>query len=311
MSDQSYEQLWKRVQLHAPDCPMGLAQEFINTAYSRASAWWNWSQLRREAGFYFPAVESTGLVNVTTGSTTIQGVGTAFTAAMLYRQILVGIIAPFYTITAVDVGAQTLTIDRGYEGVTASNLTYQLGQFYQELPSDFREFDTIVDLSNNWRLWTNFTQGQLDVWDAKRQVSGTPWIVVGAPPRITPAGLEVQRVEFWPRVGTTEKGYSFRYWRRPPLMTAPTDRPFHPLRGDVLRKGALAELSKWPGTKTLKNPFYNQDQARMLEKDFQDGLQEVWKLDQSISQTAIRFDDWEGVPYAPIDARYLQTHDIF
>ncbi len=312
MSDQNFEQLWKKIQLLAPDCPTPLAQDFVNTAYSRAVRYYPWSQLRRETEFYFPAVEETGAVDVTNGSEYIQGVGTAFTADMLYRQILVGPVTPYYTIIAIDVALQILTLDRPFEKDSGSSQPYEIGKFYYELPADFGEFDTVVDLLNNWKLHTNFQQNQLDVWDAKRQVSGTPWILVSAPPRlVTTTNLNVKRTELWPRVSPGPRTYSVRYRKIPSLMSAPTDRPEYPFRGDVIRKGALAELSIWPGTATVRNPYYNLDQHRMLDEEFKDGLQECWKDDQGLSQTAIRYDDWEGVPYAPIDARYMQSHDIF
>jgi hypothetical protein len=312
MSDQNFEQLYKRIQLYAPDCPMHLAQEFINNAYHHALRWYPWSQLRRETEFYFPAVESTGTVTVTNGSEFIQGVGTAFTASMLYRQILVGPITPFYTIVAVDIVTQILTLDRPYEKDSASLQPYNIGQFYMELPSDFGEFDTVVDLLNNWKLHSNFTQSQVDVWDAKRMVTGTPWIIVSAPPRlVTTTNLNIKRVEFWPRVSPGPRTYSVRYRKLSPPLSAPSDRPEWPFTGTLLRKGALAELSIWPGTKTAPNIYFNLDQHKMLQAEFEDGLQEIWKDDQAVSQTAIRYDDWEGVPYAPIDARFLQSHDVF
>ncbi len=79
----------------------------------------------------------------------------------------------------------------------------------------------------------------------------------------------------------------------------------------MIRKGALAELAMWPGTATVKNPYYDLQNHNTMQKEFLQGLSECWKDDQEGAQTAILYEDWEGVPYAPIDARYLQSHDIF
>lgn len=311
MSDQTYEQLWKRVQLYAPSCPLPLAQEFINTAYSRALTWDRWSGLRVEIDAFIPVVEHTGLVNVTEGSPTVTGVGTAFTSSHLYRQFMVDSITPIYTITAVNVALQTLTLDRNYEKVTGTNKSYEIGQIYIEVPSDFAAWDIIRDIDNNWKLHTNFQQRQIDVWDTKRQVTGVPWVVAPAPDRITTAGVVIRRYEFWPRISPGPKTYSLRYIKRPPLLSSSSDRPINPFRGDVLRKGALAELAMWPGTQTDPNPYFNLGLHNTLEQEFQKGMGEIWKWDQEAAQTAILYEDWEGVPYAPIDARYLQSHDIF
>lgn len=310
MADQTFEQLWKRVQLYAPSCPVPLAQEFVNTAYSKALSWDRWSGLRKEYDILLPQIYQ-GHANLVAGSTTVTGVGTAFTSAMLYRQIMVNSITPIFTIVAVDVGAQTLTMDRAWPKPTAANQSVEIGQYYVEVPSDFREWDIVRDIDNNWKLHTNFQQRQIDVWDTKRQVTGVPWIVAPAPDRITTTGTVVKRYEFWPRPSPGPKTYSTRYIQNPPLLSDPDDRPILPVRGDVLRKGALAELAMWPGTQTDPNPYFNLGLHSTLTKEFEEGMGQVWKVDQEGAQTAILYEDWEGVPYAPIDARYLQSHDIF
>jgi hypothetical protein len=306
----TFEQLWKRIQLYAPDLPTPLAQEFINNAYSTAFNWWPWSQSRRQIELLIPASEY-GLAQFTSGSNTVVGNGTAWTTAILYRQIITDGIAPYYTIVDVDPGAQELTLDRPYGKLTNLNAPFEIGQFYFEVPSDFGYFDTIRDLDNNWKLHTNFVQAQIDVWDTKRTTSGTPWVVASAPPRVATNAEPVIRYELWPRVGPGPKQYTYRYVRDPGLMSNATDRPIWPIGDDALRKGALAELCLWPGTQTAPNLYADLGRYQMLQKDFEAMLTEAWKRDNELSQQAIKYDDWEGVPYAPIDARYLQSHDIF
>jgi hypothetical protein len=313
VSDQTFEQLWKKVQLYAPNCPTPLAQEFVNTAYSKALTWDRWTSLRQEREWYLPPVKQDGLVDVTQGSTTVTGVGTSFAATDLYRQFMVEAISPMYTIMAVDVPGQTLTLDRAYGRVTATSVTYEIGNFYLEVPSDFLTFDVIKDIDQNWKLHTNFQQKQIDVWDTKRQTTGTPWIVAAAPWRTAAIATDppVRRYELWPRLAPGPKTYSYRYIRKPPLMVNNSDRPIWPIRGDALRKGALAELALWPGTDTAPNKYYSIENHGAQTKQFNDALSECWKDEQDTSQTAILYEDWEGVPYAPIDARYLQSHDVF
>lgn len=318
MSDQTFEQLWKRIQLYAPSCPTPLAQEFINTAYSHALTWDRWGQLRAEFEYRLPVVYQTGQATTVDGSPLVSGVGTVWTTAMLFRQFMMDSITPMYTIINVDPLLQVLTLDRPYHGVNVGTRNYEIGQYYLEAPSDFLTWDIIRDVDNNWKLHTNFQQRQIDVWDTKRQVTGIPWVVALAAPRIPttagvviPGGVPVKRYEFWPRPSPGPKNYSCRYIRRPALLENPDDRPIFPLRGDVLRKGALAELALWPGTATVKNPYYNLETHSKMQLEFRDGLNTCWKDDQEVGQTAIIYDDWEGVPYAPIDARYLQSHDIF
>lgn len=323
MSDQTFEQLWKRVRVYAPDIPIPLAQEFVNTAQSRALSYHLWNDLRVEAAFSIPVLYSDGSVNVTLGSTAVTGVGTAWTAAMVNRQFFTaggtvtaptsadGVQGPYYTAIAIDTGAQTLTLDRAYGKPTASSISYNILQVYQEVPSDFMNFISVRDVDNNWKLHTNFRAEQLDVWDAKRSVSGTSWILAGASPRFPTTGAEINRFELWPRTSPGPRVLQYRYERKPALMSANSDRPIWPFRGDILRKGALSELAMWPGTTDYRNPYFNLDLHRTLDEGFVSGLNDLVRQDNEKSQRAVWYEDWEGVPYAPIDARYLQSHDIF
>lgn len=310
MSDWTFEQLWKAVQLHAPDCPQPLCSLYVNKAYRRAATYDRWSGLRIEKDVRVPLIYSTGTVTVVNGSTTVTGSATVWTSSMVGRQFMAQALAPVYTISAVDAVGQTLTLDRSYERESASGITYEINQIYIEVPADFGAWDVIRDIDNNWKLHTNFQQRQIDIWDAKRVQVGTPWVVAEAPYKPVSGAAPVTRFEFWPRP-LGPKTYAYRYIAMPTAMSAATDRPIPMFRGDVLVKGALAELCLWPGTATLKNPYYNISQHALMEKEFQEELRELWRLDQDRGQTAILYEDWEGVPYAPIDARYLQTHDVF
>jgi len=309
MSDATFEQLWRRILVYAPECPIPLAQEFVNTAYSRAVAYYPWSQLKMEDEFRIPTSYSTGTANVTNGSAAVVGTGTTWTSAMVNRQFYTDGTAPFYTVASFQ-DATNITLDRAYEKDTAATAAYVISVVYVEAPSDFLMFDVVRDLANNWKLRTNFTQGQLDVWDAERSFAGTSWIIAPAPPRLVAAGVPVVRYELWPRPLPAAKTYAYRYTKRPPLLAASSDRPIYPIRGDSLRKGAMAELALWPGTATLKNSFYNLDQHRTLEQEFQAGLAEAWREDNEISQTAVKYDTSDEWQYAPIDAAFWQSHDV-
>lgn len=308
MSDTTFGALWKRLLLYAPECPLPLAQEFVQTAYARALAFYPWSQLKTDGAFRIPLAYDTGTVAVLNGSATVVGSGTAWTAALENRQFYINSEAPFYTV--IDVASATsITLDRPFELEDDSAAPYTISTVYIEMPSDFGSWDTVRDLTNNWRLWTNYNQADIDLWDADRSYSQTPWVIATAPPRIPTSGDSVIRYELWPRVLPGPKTYAYRYWKRPPLLSAAADIPITPFRGDVLRKGALAELALWPGTSTVKNPYYNMDQHRLLEQEFQALLQEAWRLDQEVSQTAVTY-DVSNVPWAPLDAAFLQTHDF-
>lgn len=312
MSDTTFRDLWTRLLVYAPQLPLPLAQEFTNTSYSRALAYYPWTNLRAYDEFVVPAVYQDGTASVTQDSATVTGNGTAFTSAMLNRQFYVGNqAAPLYTIIAIDTGAQTLTLDRPFEKDTDPTASYQITQVLVEMPSDFLSLEVVRDIVNNWRLYTTYPQKRLDLIDARRQVSGTPWIMAYAPPRIQSNGIPVQRYELWPRCLPGPKTYAFTYIKKPPLMTSSTERPIYPIRGDAIRLGALVELTRWPGTTELKNPYFDMNQHQVYEREFQDRLEECWKDDQMIGQSAISYRQEPTVPWAPIDAKFIQSHDVF
>lgn len=308
MSDQTYEQLWKRLLVYSPNCPLPLAQEFVNTAYSRAIASHRWSNVRGYANFYVDAKYDTGTVSLVQDDATVTGAGTAWTSDIVGKQLIVGGIAPFYDIASVDTGAQTLELSAAYTGADASTQSYAIQQVYIPMPSDFLMFDVVKDIERNWRLRTDLLQKQIDMWDAKRTVTGTSWTMVYATP--TSASPAIQRYELWPR--SDAKGYSYTYIKTSALLSAPTDRPIYPLRGDIIREGALAELALWPGvSKEDPNPYYDLSAHRLHEKRFWDEVGKAVLIDQELNQTMVMYEDYTGLIWAPIDAAYIQSHDVF
>lgn len=297
----TFESLWKKLLVYGPETPIPLAQEFIATAYARALTEVNWTGLRGEGEFVIPATYNTGTVQVTQGSTAVVGTGTTWTSSMTGRQFFVRGVGPFYTFT--QTSSTTGTLDRTYGGVTGVTLPYDILQTYLTAPSDFLQFQAVMDRDNNWRLHTNYRQEQIDTWDSKRSVAGTPTILAAAP--YDASG--VPRFEIWPRTSAA-KTYSYRYVRKPALLVNPSDTLIWPISGYAITQGALAELSMWPGTRAEKNPYYDLQQHQVHEMQFKEELHNLTLEDQRINQTAVMYEGWENVPYSPIDASYIQSH---
>lgn len=306
--DSTFGDLWKKILLYCPDLPLPLAQEFVNTAYSRALTSIDWTGLKGYGSIILPAQYNTGTATVVQESTTVTGVATAWTSAMVGRQFYMNGRAPFYTITAVDTGAQTLTLDRvwGEAGTTAA---YTIQLIYVVMPDDFLNFTSIVDLVNRWQIWKDVPQEWLDRVDAARIYAGSPsWVVSYASPSPVTATLNQVRYEIWPR-GGGDKTYPYTYIKKPPLLSASTDRIMFPIRGDLVREGALAELALWPGTGEIKNPYYDLQNHREHEKRFQERLELVLNEDQNIRQSRVWFEEErKGWPMAPIDSNFIQSH---
>lgn len=175
MANETYSQLWRALQLHAPVLPTALAQQFIVARFRdvRRKRLWSWRVAQSQ--FIVPNVYSTGLASATLGSNVITGQGTGWTSALLGLQFRFGNVAPIYTVVEVDSTTQLL-LDQPYGGVAGASPTgYQIFMGYLTPPTDFQDFISVRDTFNNYRLQTHLSQEFLDSIDAQRATSGNAY----------------------------------------------------------------------------------------------------------------------------------------
>jgi len=90
---------------------------------------------------------STGTADVTNGSTTISGTTTVWTAAMVGRKIRIANEKPYYRITARS-GDTSITIDKAYQGSTATEQTYSIFQDEYRLNADVDKYKSFRQIQN-------------------------------------------------------------------------------------------------------------------------------------------------------------------
>ncbi len=304
MNQETFESLWKALLVYAPDCPLPLVREFVNTSYSRVLAAGAWSALRGDGEFQIPDPVTIAGASVTKNDAVILTASAA--AAHIGRQLYVDH-APFYTVIAATPGV-SLTLDRPYVGETSASTQVIVELVYVTVPSDFLHFLSVTDNQENWRLHTGILSETLDLWDEQRTSTGSSWVVAST----TPVPLTIAatggfpRYEFWPRPSAA-KAFSFKYIKKPALLSAAGDKLVFPIRGDAVKHGAMAELSLWPGTAERKNPYFSLDLARTFEEKFQLDLISTQREDQEIVQTMVQYSD-EDIPLAPLDGEFIQSH---
>lgn len=230
--------------------------------------------------------------------------GTAFTSALIGRQLYIAGAGPYYTISAV-ADPLNLTLERAFGGETQANIAYEICLVYVVPPADFLYFKTIKDPVNNWRIRSNYSQEWLDRIDARRSTTGNAWVFVDY--RQNSSGIP--RYEVWPRV-TSQRLYPFLYLRRPSDMALDGDTPMAPLRGDEILRGALADLAKWPGTESRRNPLFNLQLAAQYEKEFQELVSRIQRVDQEtyLSDLIGPNDSWDNLNDFPFDSKWIQNH---
>lgn len=199
MSLDAYTGVWNKVLLRCPSLSSKLSQDFVVNAFRRLAEIRRWSWLCKFGQFIAPAVYSTGTVSVVQSSTTVTGVGTTFTAAMVGRQFRIGLNTPIYTVAQFN-SATSIDLDSPWGGESASTQTYQIYLCFYTPPDDFHQFICLWDPAFNWQLHLDVQQSEINLCDAQRGNVGNAYVVsfrdyttsqvgvVGAPTQIVGSG---------------------------------------------------------------------------------------------------------------------------
>lgn len=116
--------------------------------------------------------------------------------------------------------------------------------------------------------------------------------------------------ELWP-YQLSERCYPYYYDRRFPDTDDPNWSLPRYLDGDILIKGALADISRWQGLPNMKNPIYNLDGAKQYEAQYEAKMIQMMREDDEVYLQSVRYD--LGLPYASIlapGADFMQDHDF-
>jgi len=303
----------RSLRLYVPNLPITLAQQFIRDRYRRILARRDWSGLRRESQFILNEPKTTGTVAFTRGQTTITGTGTSFDANDVGRQFKCGVGSPVYTITAVDVGLQELTLNMPIGVASSSSSTYWILDAYVIPPTDFSRFLVVSNPIQGWRLHLAVTQGELNAMDPQRTFFGQPYAIVDRMYNIaTATGNPVPQYEAWP-YATTDQTLFYIYLIQGADLINDTDVPIWPIRSDAIVSGALADVVRWPGTTANPNPYFQRPEYwKSYEGEYEDKMIEVERKDEEIFLTMLEMFPTYGYPMAPFtfSGSWLQSHAI-
>lgn len=309
----SFLDITRNLRLYVPQLPIPLAQQFIRDRYRRILQARDWSATRREAEFLLADMKNAGTVDVVRNSVTVEGNSTAFTSTDVGRQFKVGMGSPVYTITAVDVGAQTLTLDRVYGVTTAVAQQYWIIDAYLTPPDDFLRFTCIVDPLQGWALRWWVTQQELNAMDPQRTFFGQPYLLADKFFNNATAGSSQPKpmYEAWPYNQNSRTLY-YNYTIEVPDLINDTDIPIWPVNTDVLVSGALSDVARWPGTKDQPNMYYQRpDYWKSYEMDFQDKMITLERRDEELYMNMLMQWPYSGyLNVTPMSASFIQSHAI-
>ena len=300
-----FEDIWREVRLHSPSVPGELCQHWVRDRFHNVAYYRMWSWNMGMGQFNIPSFYNTGTVTLTADSMVVTGdATTVWDISMVGRQIK----AKNFIFTITDVTAvNSLTIDRIWPQATIADAPYTILQAYLTVPNDFRMFYTVIDPRNNWRIWTNYTSRDINNYDPARMSTGNPCILAAVFWSSEDFATSRPMYELWPHQ-TVKSGYPYVYYKAPPDFDETHDLPYN-VHDHMLKKGALADLCKWPGTPEHPNPMFNLNLAMVYEKEWQAELDELERNDQEIYMTTLWYHHTD-MPYAPLDARFYQTHAV-
>lgn len=302
MAQATLTEMAREIHLYSAEtCPILLAERWVRDRYRMVCEKSIWSFKLGRGAFASADEYATGTITLTNSSSTVLGSGTTFTSAMVGRQLKTS--GYVFTITAFN-SSTSVTIDQSWLGATTASLSYSIVQAYiTPSDSDFHAFYSVVDPTNAWILRLGYNAKALDRIDARRSSTGTPRILANG---VYTSATGVMKYELWPHP-TALAQYMYTYEKRVADLSSSSTPP-GVIRSDILVKGALADLARWPGTPERKNPMFDPyfTQWKIREAEFNNELQKAIVEDQSIFQTDLTFGNSYNL--APLDAKFMQNH---
>ena len=251
-----------------------------------------------------PNVQTTGTCTVTYGSATVQGIGTNWTPqALVGLQFRQTFTQPYQTITAVNQGEQTLTLDTPYPGPTFTGAYYIL-EVYITFGGNVKRLLWASNALFGWPLEIGVKVQELEARDQWRASMGWATTMATRPP--TPDGQF--QVELWPAPYAAQT-FPFEAYTEPPNLILDSDSPQAWIRSDVLVTGAIADALLY---RPKQNAFYDQaiavNIAATKSAQFEKDLEQMENADEGLEQQAVTWDYGEEVEISGEGSVFSQMH---
>jgi hypothetical protein len=296
----NFRRMIGRVLEYNPDAPPGLVKGWIQDAYRRVVDARTWSGLLVRGQVSVPNVYSTGSVVVTSGSQTVTGTGTAFTASMVGATFRIGFSYPSYRIVSVDEVAQTLLLDLPWGEASLANQSFQIFVNFVTLGYNVKRVLAMVNQKQGKRLILGMPQEVINARDAWRTQAGWTTMLIG----MAPTADGQPQYELWP-APTFQQSFPFLAFVQPPDLDKDDSFPAMFIRADVIISYAIADALLFAG----KNRKYYDPQAAAFHQQRAD--RELMKMAQMDDSNYLQDLIWEfdKYPLAQYGADWAQCHD--
>ncbi len=246
----SYGTIRLRLQKQAPGTDLELLDGWIQDVYTEILDRLPWKRSEADIVIQAPVSYATGTVTVTQGVATITGAGTVWTAGMTGLAIRFDNQETYYQFT--DVNATSATLDRPYEGVDGTEVTYRIDQPVYVMPANARQIRSVVPMHDRTRPLEMITPAELDRISISRNTYGTPkyavahWDSFANPPRMQ---IELYPIPQSPTTNSAIPSWAVEYvFDRDDLDPEATSTSLLPwVRPAALIDGVMAKIRRHAG----------------------------------------------------------------
>jgi len=297
----NYRQMLSEVTSWNPNFDPMKAGRAINNAYRLILDKRSWYGLKVRGVATVPTITATGQATTVTGVSTVTGIGTTWTPALVGLQFRQQFTAPYQTITFVDPIAQKLTLDTPYVGSSGTS-PYQIVQAYISFGGNVKRLDHAENQLQGWPINIKTKIRQLDSWDVWRTALG--WCRHFATRAPTPDGQF--QVEIWPTPYQAQT-FPFEAWTQPADMVLDTDCPVAWVSSHLLVERAIADALVFGGR---KSDYYDPTTASMKIQLFDKAVEQAEWSDEGLDQQAVQWDEEADFNGNNVSGDYAQMHDV-
>lgn len=259
-----------------PQCSIPQIQNFLNDGIREWCGRRNWYGMMTRGQIPTAGIYNAGTVNLTIGSSSVQGIGTNWTQTLnglpiTQQSLRVGYYAPVYNIIALDPVAQVLTLDLPW-GNPSITTGYYITSLYYTFPNVKRLF-SCRNLQLYYRINTNYPQSFIENFDPSRLIVMFPRLLATMPP--DPNGN--YQVEMWPASNIATVYPWLGYLQTPQLVNDLDNFPAWS-RVDAIISYATSQALMW---RPKDNPHYSESTAMVLAQQ----KQKEWEMRVSTAMT--------------------------
>ena len=250
-----------------------------------------------------PNIQTTGTCTVTYNSNIVQGIGTAWTPALVGLQFRQTFTQPYMTIVFVNPGLQQLTLATPYPGPTFSG-AYYLVMAYLSFGANVKRLKWASNQLFGWPMEIAVPQEVLNARDQWRSSMG--WATTFSTRSPTPDGQF--NVEVWPTPYAAQT-FPFSAYTQPPNMILDSDSPQAWIRSDIIVTGAISDALLYrPKQNTYYDPATAVSVAGGKAAQFQADLLEMENADEGLEQQAVTWNYEEDAMVGGEGSLWQQQH---